>query len=327
MSLTMQNKEYHCRTLQPEDAGQVRQLFQQVFRQEMSPELWSWKYGNEQGRATVVFDGDELVAHYGGMGRKVLWQGQETQAVQITDVMVAVGSRHSVRSQSPFYLAFTGFAQHYLGYGKDFPLAYGFPNHRVMKLAELLGFYAPVGDMMELTWPATTSLVARLVRTARVTSENFALLQDKLDAAWQAMARTLTNSIVGVKDAAWLHQRYLSHPARQYEVLLVQPFYSTTPLGVLVLRHDADKTFLMDVIADVKKIPAMVRVAASLAEQQGKHSLYTWCAGGKTRHFETAGYSKTALPIVIPANIWTEGPKPDELRGRWWLMPGDTDFQ
>lgn len=327
MSVNTQKKEYSCRPLQPEDAVQVRQLFLQVFKQDMSPEFWSWKYGNGKSRATLVFDGEALVAHYGGIGRTVLWQGREMQAVQVTDVMVAPGSRHTVRSHGPFHLAFTEFARHYLGTGKDFPLAFGFPSHRHMKLAELLGFYAPVGDMMEITWPATSSLVARLVRTVRVTNENFALLQDKLDTAWQAMARTLTNSIVGVKDAAWLQQRYLNHPLRQYEVLLVQPFYSTTPLGALVLRHDADKTFLMDVIADVKKIPAMVRVAASLAEQQGKHSLFTWCAGSKTRHFETAGYSKTALPITIPANIWTEGPRPEELQGRWWLMPGDTDFQ
>ncbi len=198
----------------------MRSLFRDVFGQDMSEALWQWKYGRGSGCAMLVFDGARLVAHYGGMGRQVLWQGKETAAVQITDVMVAPSERHAVRSGSPFYLAFTGFAQHYLGHGRRFPLPYGFPNRRVMKLAELLGFYAPVGEVLELSWPAVRHWSRHLYRRTAITAEHAARHALALDAAWQQLRQGLARHIVGMKTPDWLQWRYLQHPARRYRVVL-----------------------------------------------------------------------------------------------------------
>lgn len=313
--------------MQPEDAAQVQMLFQEVFNQKMSQELWQWKYNHELAKATVVFQDGKLIAHYGGMGRKVSWKGNETQAVQITDVMVARGSRHAVRSGSPFYLAFTEFARLFLGYNKIFPLAFGFPNKRVMRLAQLLGFYAPVGEMTEVSWPANKSIGSALARKRTLDTENLASYGPQVNALWERMQSSLHDKIVGVKNAAYIQRRYLEHPDRKYQVVLCQPLPGMQPLGVLVLRHDSDKSFLMDVIADVQDIPALLKIAGHIVHKHGSREFYTWCSSSFSAIFITTGCSTSELPITVPANIWTPGPEPAALQDLWWLMPGDTDFQ
>jgi hypothetical protein len=327
VSAPVSTKLYTCRTLQAGDAAQVRALFHEVFGQEMSAALWQWKYARDTGCATLVFDGERLVAHYGGMGRKVLWQGKETAAVQITDVMVAPSERHAVRSGSPFYLAFTGFAQHYLGYGKPYPLAYGFPNRRVMKLAELLGFYAPVGEVLELAWPAARHWSQHLYRRTMITAADFPRHEAALDQAWQQLQQGFAQHIVGSKTPAWLRWRYLEHPERQYRVVLCRARLTGAVAGVFVLRHDGDSCMLMDLLGAPGSFPTLLALAQAEAAALGCARVLTWCSAAFTDCLPTQGRTERDMGVSIPTNIWTDGPAPAELRDHWWLLPGDTDFQ
>lgn len=305
----------------------MRALFQQVFAQEMTAALWQWKYGGANGCATLVFEGERLVAHYGGMGRAVLWKGQDTRAVQITDVMVVPSERHAVRSGSPFYLAFTEFARHYLGYGKPYPLPYGFPNRRVMKLAELLGFYAPVGEVLELSWPATRHWSRHLFRTTGITTDNAAAEAPALELAWQQLKAGLAQHIIGVKTPGWLRWRYLDHPVRQYRVVLCRARLTGKVVGVFVLRHDGESCMLMDLLGAPAMLPALLRLAQAEAAALGSTRVVTWCPSAFRSWLPAQDRSERDMGVCIPTNIWTEGPTPAELRDQWWLMPGDTDFQ
>lgn len=63
-------------------------LFEKIFKHKMSPEMWQWKYGSERCKAIGIWCENALIAHYGGMGRSVLYFGKPQMAVQIGDVMV-----------------------------------------------------------------------------------------------------------------------------------------------------------------------------------------------------------------------------------------------
>jgi hypothetical protein len=139
-----------ARAIGADDAPEVRRLFQLVFKKDMSPVHWDWKYGRSLSRAYGVFRDGELVAHYGGVGLDISLKGKLVQGVQIADVMVVPTVRQSVRRRSPFYLAASGFIETFVGIGEHFLFGYGFPNDRAMDLAERLKFYVRVGRMWEL---------------------------------------------------------------------------------------------------------------------------------------------------------------------------------
>ncbi|MEK9648838.1 MAG: GNAT family N-acetyltransferase, partial [Gammaproteobacteria bacterium] len=138
------------RFVEPRDAGAVRALFRKIFNEDMSQRHWEWKYLRPQSRAVVVYKDDALLAHYGGVGRDIILEGKKSTAMQIADLMVDPDVRHAVRSRSPFYLSGKMFLESTVGYDNDFLLAYGFPSDRAMGLSERIGFFAPVGRMMEV---------------------------------------------------------------------------------------------------------------------------------------------------------------------------------
>lgn len=319
--------QFQCRIMTRADAGLVRELFTQVFNQPMTEEFWEWKYGSDRGTATIVTDGDCVVGHYGGVARRVLLCGKEAMAVQITDVMVAPSARHAVRSKSPFYLLFSSFAEKFLGYGNAYPLAFGFPSLRHMKLAAHLGFYAPVDGMAELSWSARRFIGNKLYVCQPITRKNIDVLTPQLNKLWQRCARYMGERIAGIKDAAFIRYRYLDNPAKKYKPLLIRNRLTGSVLGLIVLRDDGEKMFLLDIVAALPAFERLLAVATELAFKNGAQTLMLWCSTS-TKHWYCLSESKVGeLPIVVPANIWTEGPNPEYLRDRWWLMAGDTDFQ
>lgn len=325
------------RELVPGDAEAVRGLFAQVFHKPMSEALWRWKYASAQGHGIGVWKGGELLAHYGGMGRGMLYFGKPERAVQITDVMVKTAGRSAVRKGSPFYLAGKAFLERHIGYGKPYLLGFGFPSDRHMKLAEHLGLYAPVGRMVETVWETDGARKPLMLSCQPLTSETspgapaasagswreHAGLVDEL---WKRLAGDLANNIVAIKDAAFLRGRYLEHPEHRYELHLVRRRLTRVPLGLVVLRHEQDHTRLMDVVGPLKHVPAAVQCARVLSARAGRPRLLTWCSRAFARRFQVWDASQSDLPIITPTNILTPGPAPEELQDKWWLMPGDTDF-
>lgn len=318
---------YQARVLQADDMDAVRTLFREVFNEEMSEELWRWKYARELSKGAVVLKDGRIVAHYGGLGRRVLLQGEPMLSVQIGDVMVAPSVRQSVRSNSPFYLAYTTFVDAYVGYGKFFPFGFGFPNDRAFRIAEKLGFYAKVGSMTEVSWTACRRWPAKLCTAVTLTADTLAQHAPAIDRLWQQMAQDHAAHIIGVRDADYLAYRYFQRPGKDYRVLLLRQRLTRRPLAVLVLQERGDRLYLLDHVGALASLPRSIAFLQDLAARSGKTGVFTWCATHHAQHFAVAAATQQLLPISIPANIWTHGPGPEQLDNRWWLMPGDTDFQ
>lgn len=323
----MTDIHYQARVLQHEDMDAVRELFREVFREEMPEALWRWKYARELSKGAVVLKDGRIVAHYGGLGRRVLLCGEETVSVQIGDVMVAPAVRQSVRSNSPFYLAYTTFVDSYVGYGKFFPFGFGFPNERAFRIAEKLGFYAKVGSMTEVLWRPQRSWRAALWRAEALTPASLPQQRAALDALWRAMAPEHAGHIIGVRDAEYLDYRYFQRPGKDYRVLLLRRRLGGAARALVVLQERGARLCLLDFVGSLAVLPRVVRFLRDLAAREGREAVFTWCATHHVGHFNVGEAEVQPLPISIPANIWTRGPGPEQLNERWWLMPGDTDFQ
>nr|WP_281722749.1 GNAT family N-acetyltransferase [Nitrosomonas nitrosa] len=304
-------------------------LFEQTFGHSMSPAMWRWKYGAGRGHAIGAWREGRLIAHYGGMVRKILYFGQPQTAVQIGDVMVDKAERGTLTKKGPFFLMAATFLERYIGYGKPYLLGFGFPNERAMKVAERLHLYAEVGHMVELEWPPlakTPHWQTRLQVIDKANAEQ-AWVVTAIDQCWWDMSVSLREGIVGIRDWRYLQKRYLHHPHHQYQVVLVINRFGGKVRGVLVLRHDSNGCEIVDLVAPLNEIPLLVIHARRVTGISGDYRLFCRITERFIAHFTATGGIRQTLDIHIPTNIWSAGPTPTMLRDHWWLMSGDTDFR
>jgi hypothetical protein len=316
------------RQLTEDDAPAMRKLFREVFNEQMSQAFWEWKYRLNDGHAVGAFRGMHMIGHYGGVGTDICYFGKPARAIQIVDVMVRPSARQAVRKSSPFFLTGSRFLGKYIGYDNPYLLGYGFPSDRHMRLASHLGLYDDVGHMLELNWQLQGVSVKPDLwhKDVELNRENFHKLKKTLMGLWEQQAQELVDDIVVVKNPAWLERRYLLNPERQYRSYLLSNRIGGKALGLIVLKAENERMLLMDMIGARLYFPLMLQLAASKAIEAGKGRLSTWCGEAFASCFRAMGPQVVRLPITTPANTWTRGPKPAELRNHWWLMPGDTDF-
>lgn len=299
----------------------VRALFGRVFGQQMTERLWAWKYAEGRGCGVSCWQGAELVAHYGVVIRNIRFFGKPSTAIEICDVMVAPAARRSLSRKGPFFLtAATTAEQHLL----DHAIGFGFPNRRAMRVAERLSLYVEVGRIFEIVWRARSLPPMWWCR-----SRLLCLPDDVtwVDGLWLAMARDLTDQLVGVRDAAYLRQRYFNHPEYAYRVELITHRITGVARGVLVLREHGDTLELLDMVGRRRHWRELVEWARFRAHALGKKELHCWASDHLAA--ELAGHEGVIKDpdVSIPMSCWGPSPDPEMVRDRWWLMGGDTDFR
>ena len=319
--------QWRVRLLEKKQMPEMLDLFKNTFHHDMTPALWRWKYGSNASREIGVWRKNRLIAHYGGIGRRILFFGQPQTAVQIGDVMVDANERGTLTRKGPFFLMAATFLERYIGYNKPYLVGFGFPNERAMKVAERLGLYAEIDQMVEFSWtslPKWPRIKTRLHPIDRADDERMAAAAEE---CWQKMAEDLRSALVGIRDWSYLQHRYLNHPTQRYQLMLVKNRFGGRARGILVLRHDVHDSEIVDIIAPLSEIPLLILHARRLAGISGRHRLFCRITENFAACFAAAGGTKQALDIRIPASIWDAAPSVDSLRNRWWLMSGDTDFR
>lgn len=319
--------QWRVRLLEKNQMTEMLDLFKKTFHHDMTPALWHWKYGSNASRAIGVWRENQLVAHYGGIGRTILFFGQPQTAVQIADVMVDASERGTLTRKGPFFLMAATFLERYIGYNKPYLVGFGFPNERAMKVAERLGLYAEVGQMVEFSWTPLSKrprITTRLYPIDRADDDRMAAMAE---ACWRQMAEDLRSALVGVRDWSYLQHRYLNHPTQRYQLMLVKNRFGGRTRGILVLRYDTLGCEIVDIIAPLCEIPLLVLHARRLAGINGHDRLFCRITENFAACFAATGGTKQALDIRIPASIWDAAPSVDSLRSHWWLMSGDTDFR
>ena len=300
----------------------VHALFEKVFGAAKPQSWWRWKYGEGRGLAMGAWRGGELVAHYAGFPRSVRCNGRTVAALQIGDVMVEPSARGLLTRRGPFQRCAAAFLESYLGAGRPYWLGFGFPHLRAMRLAERLGLYTRVDRMSEIQW---SLLPDRPRWRTRIRALPVNDSREVLARLWWRMRETLSDVIVGVRNPDyWLH-RYACHPEHQYHLFLLRQRFSGRELGVLVLRREGERCLWVDWVGDPASMGEAIFQARRLAPRFGS-SLYTWASTPLVQTLSATGGRVEPLDVYIPSCAWTEGPDPEALRGRWWLMPGDTDF-
>ena len=315
---------YQCRPSEPLDVDENLQLFERAFNESSSPLLWSWKYGQGQSLSMLALRDSRIVAHYGCISRRLHDRGLPTRAVQICDVMVEPSERGVLTRAGAFFCAARASQLAIIGWRDDHAFGFGFPNQRHMILGERLGLYTTVDHMAERRWTPDRGKPS-LWKTVRPLLEGPGW-DLEIDRLWSAMASDMKDKIIGVRDASYIRDRYLRHPTKSYLLYVLKSRWLSKPLGLMVLRRDEDLCRLVDFVAPLSIIPDLIVMARRLAWEFGSHTLVTWITASQESHFDVLSPLSVPLDIKIPANTLITRVQPDEIKGRWWLMMGDTDF-
>ncbi len=309
-----------------DDYNDILALFPIVFGHPLSPKLLQWKYGNGRGQAIIARAADgRLIAHYGGISRRIRFFGEERLAVQICDVMVESRERGVLTRKGPFFLITADFLDRFIGFGRKHLVGFGFPTNRHLRLAEKLGLYDRVGAVFELRWPAAELLSWRIaVLPLNLLDKGSAVT---LNALWETMRHSLENALLPVRDALWWQFRYAENPEYAYRAFLIRHRLTRRAIGAIVLKESADGMELMDWISPVHHALLMVSAARTVAARMGKHFVMGWFSDFVTKSLSESLPAITDIDVGIPTNVFTDGPSADTIAGRWWLTGGDTDFR
>jgi len=302
-------------------------LFKNAFHHDMTSASWQWKYGSNLNHQVGAWRGDRLIAHYGGVGRKILYFGQPQMAVQICDVMVDTSERGILTRKGPFFLTAATFPERFVGYGKPYLVGFGFPNERHMKISERHGLYAAVGHMTEFSWSTRSRFPLWGTRLHLLSGDQTNLTKTLVNKCWQQMAEDLQEAIVGVRDWKYLQHRYLGHPNQQYQIVLVKNRFSGHARGIFILRIDPEGCEIVDLIASLVEIPLLIIHARRLAGMYGATRVFCQITENFSSHFAATSGTQKNANIPIPATAWSNGPAPETLKNRCWLMGGDKDFR
>ena len=311
---------WQLRHVRAGDFAEIAELFQDVFGHPLTRGLWEWKYARGHGNAVAASRDGVMIAHYGGMYREIRLCGQPDWAYGGSDVMVHPKERGVMTRQGPFLLTAACTAEMYG------PVAFGFPTERAMLVAEKMGLYTKADQMAEVRWePGAPGLRLRTrVRPLqRADAQDWALVEG----LWADMARDLQAGVVGVRDRKYLEHRYCEHPHNSYELLLVTARLTGKPLGLLALRRLEASCELLDVVAPLANLPLLIDQARRMTARWNLPHLYCWITTNHVARFVACGGMEQALNVHIPTSCWTDDPRVDMLKNRWWLMSGDTDFR
>ncbi|MCX7897487.1 MAG: GNAT family N-acetyltransferase [Rhodocyclaceae bacterium] len=326
LTARMEEAAFSLKEFGPEQAGQVLALFHRAFA-ETPPRGWyEWKYGAEglQGRAFGLYDAHgHLLAHYAGFPRRLFWQGEVVEAMQIGDVMTAPEARASLTRHGPFYHVCTAFFAHWVGHGKPFRLAFGFPHARAIRLGMRLGLYREIGAMSRFVWPAARIRLAWPWQAEVLDTFDDALADFTLR-AWAQMTREQTQSILGQRDAAFLLSRYAKRPAVEHRYLLVRRAWPPRQ-GLAVFRVIDGRLRWLDYIGPRAALAPTVTALRSAAWQLNLPEVETWCGGlAKAALLPTSPLDAGPVAHIALAKAST-CPAEAFAKAGWWLA-GDTDF-
>jgi len=305
--------------------AQVEELFARVFGAAPASGWHAWKYGILGGTATGLWNAhEELVAHYAGFPRRLQWQGEALEAIQIGDVMVAPEIRGILTRRGPFFQVCTHFFGARVGAGLPYALAFGFPNARAMRLGVALNLYRDLGTVHQVAWPARqTRLPFGWAWSPVAPGPDLA---QAVAQAWRAMAQDFSSLVLGVRDSSYIQRRFVQRPDRTYQFFRLHRWLPGSTAAVAVLRLTPGQAELLDVIGPRNRFPLVTRAAASEAARTGAAGLSAWGSPAASEVFLRCGATVTGVAAHL-AIAQCAALSADRINAAaWWWMGGDTEF-
>jgi hypothetical protein len=271
-------------------------------------------------RGLILRRGGAAVGFWGGMPRQMASTAGVVSAVQNGDVMVLPGES-VVGRQGAMRELCSAFLDRFVGPGRTYEFAFGFPNERAFRLGSKVGLYEPAGAMSELTWGPLASAAPWRIRESVLARQNLAAIEP----LWAAMRKDWAGYFVPIRDSARWTARFVSHPEQHYELLLLASRWTGRPVCALVLREHAGHVAWLDFVGPASAVPMAVGAARRFAARCGNKPVSAFVSDAIAEHFAADAPACNTAAIHVPVNTRPQGEQRPYV-GRLWLMGGDTDF-
>ena len=137
------------------------------------------------------------------------------------------------------------------------------------------------------------------------------------------MEADFTDAIIGLRDAAYLHYRFVQRPGMHYRCVVAHLNGKAVALGVL--REHGEQYLLMDIVGAADVLSAAFSQICVFGRSVGR-PIVMWVTGGQVQRLKHPDSLIESTGIQIPCNRWSRGPETGLLKGAWWLTAGDMDF-
>ena len=264
--------DVEVRPATPADAPGIRRLFQRVFRAELSPEEWRWKFEQDPDGwfgIVAVLDG-EVVGNYSGWGMRFVLDGETRLLYSVGDVATdpsvrALGGRRGVyrRMTEAFYEEV----------GREVPFCFGFPNSRALRVSERIVGSRTLFPIEEIRVPVGAFPAAPPdFGSGEFVGEDFDPLWDRARTAFTCAA---------VRDRARVNWRFHARPTRYYRMLWRRR--AGEMIGWAALSVVGENATVADFLArepDGTDLPPLFAGAAQEARGLGARTLVFWSTPG-----------------------------------------------
>lgn len=326
------------RDLTPEDAGALLALHQRVFGGTVDAAWYCWKYGNSHcgggGEGMGVWHEGQLIAHCGGVPRRMWHQGVSACDLQIGDVMVAPEWRGVLTRRGPFFHVCQGLYASRLGVKNRFQVGFGFPSARHFRLAVKVGLLWDGGSVTEVHWknPAPVGPNGGLSRWHWQTSPlhpDTTGFDRAVDSAWEQMRSNLKTASVGERTSAYVRWRFAQRPGHDPLFLQLRRPWARQPVGIAVLARPTvaqPMAHWLDWIGPPELMPMACLLCRTAAAGLGATGLMAWASRAVLERLTDTGMSSQTEAALIGVP-WTSDLKGQSVTAlNWWFMGGDTDF-
>lgn len=313
-------ESYSLEWTRQSDRDALLELFHRTFGHHADRAEWAWKYDGPAGHSLQARRDSRVVAHYGGQSRRLLGLGAPLEAVQVSDIMIDPSERGALGRNGLFRQIAEHFSTELCEPRGRHAFVYGFPSPRATRLGELLDIYSRLDSLQQALWKPQA-------RSPECRSMTVDALLPHADRLWGSQRQALASScLIGVRDRAWLKQRYLSHPSSPYRALALFSRWRRRCLAAAVYREHPDCLELVDLLGAPAHYSRLLSDLRTLCVPLSKAHVMLWAT---PRVLDLLPSDDADLSPVLQVNI--AGPNRLEhattFSRRCWMTAGDTDYR
>lgn len=312
------------RWLRQDDFEPWHLLFQACFGHSISRHQWHWKYRDTDRLGIAAFDNTRMIAFYGGMPRQLLAMGHQIAGIQVGDVMVHPDFRNTLSRRGPFQMVSSTFLEQNFSHTAPYQLGFGFPNERAFKVAQRLGLYRQVDEVIQINLAPNKS---RLRPWLSLTKQSIDVLLPSVNSLWSAMQTGFGNSILGFRDASFFKSRYGDSLGFAYECLALRNRFTGKIHCIAVCRQRAEGLEILDLLGHPNTFTQVLDGICAYPFYSNLPNIFMWVTKSHLHLFSKTNLTSTPLGICVPTNCWVSGDFVENIDQRWWLTGGDTDFR